>query len=81
MAQFLADVAGMLELFAIAGGLLLLHRAGTEAPGRLLKSAGWVLVAGGIVVGLCTSYYWFKYQARGEFEGAHVSNAGMMGDR
>ncbi len=78
MAQFTADIAGMLELFAIAAGLVLLHRAGKEAPAKLLKTAGWVLVAGGIVVGACTTYYWFKYQSRGEFDTAHMGYPGMM---
>jgi len=78
VAEFLADIAGMLELFAIAAGLVLLHRAAKEAPARLLKAAGWVLVAGGIVVGLCTSYYWYRYQARGEFDSGHMGYPGMM---
>ncbi|MCB9709551.1 MAG: hypothetical protein H6714_12250, partial [Myxococcales bacterium] len=54
MAQFTADIAGMLEIFAIAAGLVLLHRASKEAPANLLKAAGWVLVVGGVVVGACT---------------------------
>lgn len=32
MAEFLGDIAGMLELFAVAAGLVLLHRASREAP-------------------------------------------------
>jgi hypothetical protein len=79
MAQFTADIAGMLELFAIAAGLVLLHRAGKEAPAKLLKAAGWVLVAGGIVVGACTTFYWFKYQSRGDFDTVHMDYPGMMG--
>jgi hypothetical protein len=55
MAQFLADIAGMLEVFGIATGLVLLHRASKEAPAKLLKAAGWVLVVGGISVGLFDS--------------------------
>lgn len=78
MTQFTADIAGMLELFAIAAGLVLLHRAGKEAPAKLLKAAGWVLVAGGIVVGACTTFYWFKYQSRGEFDTVHMGYPGMM---
>ncbi|MCB9540058.1 MAG: hypothetical protein H6704_27915 [Myxococcales bacterium] len=70
MAQFLGDVAGMLELFAIAAGLVLLHEASKEPAAKLLKAAGLVLVVGGIAVGLCTSFYWFKYQAAGNFERA-----------
>lgn len=78
MAQFLADIAGMLELFAIAAGLVLLHRAAKDGPAKLLKAAGWVLVVGGVAVGLCTTYYWFKYQSRGEFDGAHMGYPKMM---
>ncbi len=77
MTQFLADIAGILEIFAIAGGLVLLHRASKEPPAKLLKAAGWVLVAGGVIVGLCTSYYWFKYQSRGEFDSAHMGYPNM----
>jgi hypothetical protein len=78
MAQFLADIAGMLEVFAIAGGLVLLHRASKEAPAKLLQAAGWVLVVGGVVVGACTSFYWFKYQSRGDFDSVHMGYPGMM---
>ncbi len=80
MAQFTADIAGMLELFAIAAGLVLLDRASKDAPAKLLKAAGWVLVAGGVVVGLCTTLYWFKYQSRGEFDNTHMGYPGMMHD-
>lgn len=44
----------------------------------LLKAAGWVLVVGGIVVGACTTFYWFQYQSRGELDGAHMGYPGMM---
>lgn len=71
MAQFLADIAGMLEIFAVAAGLVLLHKASKEPPAKFLKAAGLVLVIGGIGVGLCTSWYWFKYQAAGEFDSAN----------
>jgi len=78
MTQFIADIAGMLEVFAIAAALVLLHKASKEAPAKLLKAAGLVLVVGGgIAVGLCTSWYWFKYQAAGEFESAASCHAPM----
>lgn len=80
MAQFLADIAGMLELFAIAAGLALLHRAAKDGSARLLKIAGWVLVVGGIAVGLCTGYYWFKYQAQGGFDSASAWPGATMDD-
>lgn len=78
MAEFLADIAGILEIMAIAAGLVLLHRAAKDGSGALLKAAGWVLVAGGIAVGLCTTTYWFQYRSQGEFDHAHTSWTGMM---
>jgi hypothetical protein len=78
MAEFFADMAGVLELFAIAAGFVLLHRAGKEAPARLLRVAGFVLVIGGIAIGLCTTYYWFQYRARGDFQTAHMMYPGAM---
>jgi hypothetical protein len=70
MAQFLADIAGMLEVFAIAVGFVLLHRASKEPPAQLLRAAGIVLVAGGITIGLCTTWHWLKYQNAGDFDRA-----------
>jgi len=78
MPQFLADIAGMLEIFAIAAGLVLLHRARSEAASGLLRAAGAVLVVGGLAVGLCTTWYWFTYRARGEFATAHMMSPSMM---
>jgi hypothetical protein len=75
--SFSLTIAGLLGIFAIAGGLVLLQRASKEAPARLLKAAGWVLVAGGVIVGLCTSYL-FKYQSRGEFDSAHMGYGSMI---
>ena len=69
MAQFLGDIGSVLELFAIAGGLVLLHVASKESA-RLLKAAGVVLVVGGIAAGVCTMTYWFHYQTTGQFEHA-----------
>jgi len=79
MNQFNADIAGMLEIFAVAAGLVLLHRASKdkEAPAKLLTAAGGVLVAGGIVVGACTTLYWLKYQSRGEFDSTNSSYTTM----
>ena len=78
MAQFLADIAGMLEIGAIAAGLVLLYRARSDAAAGLLRAAGVVLIVGGVAVGACTTWYWFSYRARGEFATAHMMPAGMM---
>jgi hypothetical protein len=51
MAQFLGDLAFLIELFAVAAGLLVLHRAASDAKPMLLRAAGWLLIAGGVVGG------------------------------
>jgi len=78
MAEFLADIAGILEIMAIAAGLVLLHHAAKQGAATLLKVAGWVLIAGGIAVGLCTTSYWFQYRSQGDFDAAYMSSVGMM---
>ncbi len=81
MAQFTADIAGLLAIFAVAGGLVLFHRASKESPAKFLKAAAWVLVVGGAASGVCTTYYWFSYQGQGHFDAAHHAPAmhGPMG--
>lgn len=76
--QFLGDIAGMLEIFAIAAGLVLLHHAGKASGTGLLKAAGWILVVGGIVVGLCTIYYWFSFRSNAHLNMMHGCNHEMM---
>ena len=71
MAQFLGDLAFLAELALVAAGLVLLHRARLEPPAGLLRLAGYVLLIGGIGAALCTGYYWFKYQAQGDFTAAY----------
>ncbi len=78
MDQFTADIAGMLELFTIAAGFVQLHRASKEVPAKLLKAASWVLIVGGFVVGACTTFYWFRYQSRGDFDTEHMGDGAMM---
>jgi hypothetical protein len=78
MAEFLGDIAGMLEIFAVAAGLVLLHRASKEAPAKLLQAAGVLLIVGGLVAGACTGWYWFQYRAAGDFERAMPMHS-MMG--
>ena len=67
MNQFSADIAGILEIAVIAAGMITLYFAGKEKSG-LLKGAAWLMIIGGIAVGLCTSYWWFTYHKRGYFE-------------
>ena len=75
MAQFTADIAGMLEIFAIAGGLVLLHVARKdEGDTRLLSLSGWLLIVGGVASGLCPIAYWVMYHNAGLFDVHHVSS-------
>ena len=68
MTQVLADIAGMFELFAIASGLLLLHRELTH-PSYLRRPA---------TAGACTTYFWFKDQWLRAIDSSHMGHPGMM---
>lgn len=78
MAQFLGDLAFLLELFAVAVGLIVLHRAASETKPALLRAAAWLLIAGGVGGAACTGYYWLHYQQRGDFDAAHGARAASM---
>jgi hypothetical protein len=74
MAQFMGDVAFLLELALVAAGLVLLH-AGLErsaGAGRagFLRAAGWILVVGATATALCTGYFWVRYHRAGDFDRA-----------
>jgi hypothetical protein len=68
----------MPELFAIAVGLVLLYLVSKEAPPKLLEAADWLLISGGFVVGACSTFYWSKYQSRGELDTVHVGYPEML---
>ncbi len=70
MAQVLGDIAGMLEIFASATGMVLLHLASKNPPARLLQAAAGVLILGGVFSGLCTTWYWLQYRSDGGFDHA-----------
>lgn len=67
MTQFNADIAGILEIMAVAAGFVLLHFSKKEAPAPMLKIAALILIIGGLSAGACTAYYWFSYQSAGMF--------------
>jgi hypothetical protein len=80
MAQFLADIAGMLEIIAIAAGLVLLHVSFTRPPAALLKAAGVLLLVGGLAVGACTTWYWLGYHRDGAFAVAGEATCQPLAD-
>jgi hypothetical protein len=67
VAQFLGDIAFLLELGFVAAGLVLIH-FGRERSARLVRAAGWTPAVGGGITALCTSCFWFDYHAAGEFD-------------
>jgi len=77
MAQFLGDIAFLLEMLMVAGGLVLLHRSRQEGAG-LLRAAALVLVIAGAGTAVCTSWFWFHYHGQGDFERAHPMQPGSM---
>ena len=69
MAQFMGDIAFLLELGLVAAGLVLLH-AGRQRSAALLRTAGWLLIVGATATALCTTYFWFHYHGAGSFDHA-----------
>ena len=69
MAQFLGDIAFVLELGFISAGLVLVH-VGREQSARLIRAAGWLLVVGATAAAVCTSYFWLRYHWAGDFDRA-----------
>ena len=69
MAQFLGDIAFLLELALVAAGLGLLH-VGRDRAASLLRAAGWILVVGATGTALCTGYFWLRYHQAGDFDRA-----------
>lgn len=74
MAMFLGHIAFILEIFALATGLVLV-RLSKENKG-LSSLAGWILVIVGILGAICTGYYMIQYFYLGDF--AHAYPQMMM---
>lgn len=78
MAMFIAHIAFVLELMALAAGLVALHYA-AQLRAKLIKGAGILLVvfgAGGLI---CSGYYAAKYFFMGHYEHAYEFNMTMEG--
>lgn len=74
MAMFLGHIAFILEMFALATGLVLV-RLSKENKG-LSSLAAWILVIVGILGAICTGYYMLQYFYLGDF--AHAYPQMMM---
>lgn len=69
MAMFLGHIAFILQMFALATGLVLI-RFNKENKG-LSTLAGWILVIVGILGAICTGYYMILYFYLGDFAHAY----------
>ena len=78
MAMFTAHIAVILEIMAIATGLVALHYA-AQLRAKLIKMAGVLLVVFGISGFICTGYYSAKYLFMGHFEHASEFNVTLEG--
>lgn len=74
MVMFLGHIAFILEMFALATGLVLV-RLSEENKG-LSSLAGWILVIVGILGAICTWYYMIQYFYLGDL--AHAYPQMMM---
>lgn len=65
MVMFLGHIAFILEIFALATGLVLV-RLSKENKG-VSSLAGWILVIFGILGVICSLYYMMQYYYLGDF--------------
>lgn len=79
MAMFTAHIAFILEIIALAAGLVALHY-GRELKAKLIKAAGVLLVIFAISGILCTGFYAMKYFMMGHYEHAYDFNMTMEGN-
>ena len=77
MDQFTGDIAAMLEVSLIGMSLVLLHYALKE-DSKLMKIGAYIMLIGGILGLLCTSYWWFEYHGLGVFNNPSVSTLNLM---
>jgi uncharacterized membrane protein YeiB len=70
MAEFLGDIAFMIEVFALSIGLIVLHFNKKEKS-VYLSWAGRLLSAFGVLGMVCTGFFYIKYFFAGEFDQTH----------
>lgn len=77
MAEFLGDIAFMLEALVFALGLWFIVQ-GRSLPSKILGFGGWFLAFVGAFGMACTMTYYMKYWMAGEFSNAYPSHHQMM---
>lgn len=77
MAEFLGDIAFILESMLLVSGLVIYYFA-LEKQSKLLKLAAIVAIVISLLGMLCTGYYWFSYLSQGAFETAYPQVSAVM---
>lgn len=70
MAEFMGDIAFILEVALLCAGLLVWDYGKRQGAG-LVKISAAIMVAAGLGAGICTTYYWFSYMNAGAFATAY----------
>jgi hypothetical protein len=70
MAEFLGDIAVMLEVLILGLGIIVIYFAKREGS-KLLSWAGNLFIAASVAGLLCSGTYYFKYYFAGEFAHAY----------
>lgn len=79
MAEFLGDIAVMLNVLIFGIGLVILHYGRKEKAGLLVMS-GSVLTIAAVLGFICSVYYFFDYRSQGAFDQAYPTHQMMMKD-
>jgi hypothetical protein len=79
MAEFLGDIAVMLEVLIFGIGLVILHYGRKEKAGLLLTS-GTVLTIAAVLSFACSLYYYLEYRSQGAFDQAYPTHQMMVKD-
>lgn len=78
MVMFMAHIAVILEIMALAAGLITLHFA-VKFHSKLIKTAGILLIVFGVGGYICTVYYAVQYFFMGHYEHSYGLNINMEG--
>lgn len=83
MAQFLGDIAVMLEVLVFGVGAAIWYW-GSRERSTLLAFTGGVLVVSAVLGAVCSIYYYLNYHYEGDFKNAYpmhqMMGSKMMGD-
>ncbi|MBK24575.1 MAG: hypothetical protein CME70_11325 [Halobacteriovorax sp.] len=70
MAEFLGDIAFMIEILVLGLGLVVIHY-GKKEKSKLLKTSGYLMSIFSILALICTTFFYFKYYFNGDFDSAY----------